>query len=73
MNSLNSLCIMGRRSLLGGSLKALSILIYVYKMENMRMPELRALMRESGLRGYSRLRKAKLIAFLQNNEHQAQR
>ena len=37
------------------------------------MPELKALMRESGLRGYSRLRKAELIAFLQNNEHQAQR
>ena len=39
----------------------------------MRMPELKALARESGLRGYSRLRKAELIAFLQNNEHQAQR
>ena len=37
------------------------------------MPELKALMRESGLRGYSRLRKAELIAFLQDNEHQAQR
>ena len=42
-------------------------------MENMRMPELRALARESGLRGYSRLRKAELIAFLQDNKHQAQR
>ena len=37
------------------------------------MPELKALTRESGLRGYSRLRKAELIVFLQNNEHQAQR
>ena len=37
------------------------------------MPELKALTREHGLRGYSRLRKAELIAFLQNNEHQAQR
>ena len=43
-------------------------------MENnyktLRMPELKALMRERRLRGYSRLRKADLIAFLQNNEHQ---
>ena len=37
------------------------------------MPELKALARERGLRGYSRLRKAELIPFLQNNEHQAQR
>ena len=37
------------------------------------MPELKALARECGLRGYSRLRKADLIAFLQNNEHRAQR
>ena len=42
-------------------------------MENMRMPELKALAKESGLRGYSRLRKAEVIAFLQNNECQAQR
>ena len=42
-------------------------------MENMRMPELKALARESGLRGYSRLRKVQLIVFLQDNEHQAQR
>ena len=40
--------------------------------ETLRMPELKALARERGLRGYSRLRKAELIAFLQNNEHQAQ-
>ena len=33
------------------------------------MPELKALAREHRLRGYSRLRKAELIAFLQNNEH----
>ena len=39
----------------------------------MRMPELKALVRERRLRGYSHLRKAELIAFLQNNEHQAQR
>ena len=38
-------------------------------MENMRMPELKALVRERGLRGYSQLRKAELIAFPQNNEH----
>ena len=37
------------------------------------MPELKALTRECGLRGYSPLSKAGLIAFLQNNEHQAQR
>ena len=57
--------------------KTLSILIYIYKMENnyetLRMPELKALTREHGLKNYSRLRKADLIAFLQNNEHQAQR
>ena len=37
------------------------------------MPELEALARERRLRGYSRLRKAELIAFLQDNEHQAPR
>ena len=46
-------------------------------MENnyktLRMPELKALTRECRLRNYSQLRKAELIAFLQNNEHQAQR
>ena len=41
--------------------------------ETLRMPELKALARECRLRGYSRLRKAELIAFLQNNEHWAQR
>ena len=39
--------------------------------ETLRMPELKALTREHRLRGYSLLRKADLIAFLQNNEHQA--
>ena len=38
--------------------------------ETLRMPELKALAREGRLRNYSRLRKAELIAFLQNNEHQ---
>ena len=41
--------------------------------ETLRMPELKALARECRLRGYSRLRKAELIAFLQNNERRAQR
>ena len=37
--------------------------------ENMRVPELKALTRDHGLRGYSnsRLRKAKLIALIRNN------
>ena len=41
--------------------------------ETLRMPEflILTLTRECRLRGYSRLRKAELIAFLQNNEHQA--
>ena len=39
----------------------------------MRVPELKAVSRECRLRGYSRLRKAELIVFLQDNEHQAQR
>ena len=33
----------------------------------MRVAKLKALARERGLRGYSRLRKAELIALLQNN------
>ena len=37
------------------------------------MHELKALARERGLRHYSQLRKAELIALLQDNEHQAQR
>ena len=65
---------MGQRSF---SQKTLSILIQVYKMENnyetLRMPELKALSRERRLRGYSRLRKAEFIAFLQNNEQRQQR
>ena len=36
----------------------------------MRMPELKALARERRLRGYSRLRKAELIAFLEDNAPQ---
>ena len=37
----------------------------------MRMTELRALARGHELRGYSKLRKAELIAFLQDNENRA--
>ena len=37
------------------------------------MSELKALAREHRLRGYTQLRKAELIAFLQDNEHQALR
>ena len=39
----------------------------------MRVPELKALVRERRLRGYSRLRKAELIELLQDNEPQAPR
>ena len=39
----------------------------------MRIPELKALARERRLRGYSILRKAELIAFLQDNEPQVPR
>ena len=35
--------------------------------DTLRMPDLRALAREHGLRGYSRLRKAELIAFFWDN------
>ena len=38
--------------------------------ETLRMPELKALARERKLRGYSRLRKAELIAFLQGEDRQ---
>ena len=40
-----------------------------YKMDynNMKVIDLKALAKECGLRGYSRLKKAGLIAFLQNN------
>ena len=41
--------------------------------ETLRMPELKALVRERRLRNYSQLRKAELIAFLQNNEQRRQR
>ena len=33
----------------------------------MRMPELKSLARDRGLRNYSRMRKAELVALLQNN------
>ena len=33
--------------------------------ENMRMPELKSLARDRGLRNYSRMRKAELVALLQ--------
>ena len=36
--------------------------------ETLRMPELKALARERKLRGYSRLRKAELIVFLQDED-----
>ena len=36
--------------------------------ETLRMPELKALARERKSRGYSRLRKAELIAFLQDED-----
>ena len=36
--------------------------------ETLRMPELKALARERKLRGYSRLRKAELIASLQDED-----
>ena len=39
--------------------------------ETLRMPELKALARDRRLRNYFQLRKAELIAFLQNTEHQA--
>ena len=35
--------------------------------ENMRVPELTSLTRDRGLRNYSRMRKAELVAFLQNS------
>ena len=36
--------------------------------ETLRMPELKALARERRLRGYSRLRKDELVAFLQDED-----
>ena len=35
--------------------------------ENMRVPELKSLARDRGLRNCSRMRKAELVALLQNN------
>ena len=40
--------------------------------ETLRIPELKALARERRLRGYSRLRKAELIAFLQKDKDRRQ-
>ena len=41
--------------------------IYEMKYNNMRVVDFKALAKERGLRGYSKLRKAELITFLQNN------
>ena len=41
--------------------------------ENMRMPELKSLARDRGLRNYSQMRKAELVAVLQNNPPPAPR
>ena len=38
----------------------------------MRVPELKALTRDGGLRNYSRMRRAELVALLQNNPPPAQ-
>ena len=35
--------------------------------ENMRLPELKVLTRDHGLRNYSQMRKTELVALLQNN------
>ena len=36
--------------------------------ENIKVPELKALARDRGLRNYSRMRKAELVALLQNTD-----
>ena len=41
-------------------------------MENMRVPELKALTRECGLRNYSRLRKAELMELIRNDQQPLQ-
>ena len=41
--------------------------------ETLKMPELKALARERKLRGYSRLRKAELIAFLQDEDRRQEK
>ena len=58
----------------------LNIFIYInffilYKMEyeSMRVTELKALARDRGLRNYSQMRKAELVALLQNNPPPAPR
>ena len=38
----------------------------IYKMERMKVVDLKVLANERGLRGYSKLEKAELITFLQN-------
>ena len=43
------------------------ISIYIMGYENMRVPELKSLARDRGLRNYSRMRKAELVELLQNN------
>ena len=42
-------------------------ILYKMEYENMRVPELKALARDCGLRNYSRMRKAELVTLLQNN------
>ena len=44
----------------------------LYKMENMRMSELKALVRERRFRNYSRLRKAELNELIQNDQRPLQ-
>ena len=52
--------------------KLCSFYYILYKMENMRMRELKALTRERRLRGYSRLRKAELIELIKNDQQPLQ-
>ena len=63
---------MGQNPGAAGPLGVRSFSRKTIKMENsyetLRMPELKALTRERKLRGYSRLRKAELIAFLQDED-----
>ena len=44
-----------------------NFLIFEMEYDNMSVIDLKALVKEHGLRGYSKLRKAELITFLQNN------
>ena len=59
---------MGVRPPLGSSRKLCPFYYILYEIENMRMPELRALTREHRLRGFSRLRKAELIELIRNDQ-----